>query len=221
MTLLFAALGCDVELSGSVTEPTGEGIAGATLDAPGCAAVTDSAGAFRARCTRGKYSFTVHHPTHADGALAIDATGTMGPAPGKTSLLPWPTAVGWYRAYDFAPLPATPLKRTITDDEQRFCVEAPSRGPAVADVFEVHGYDWRALALDDAGCAYQLSKSSGGNYWSPAEQRVAETSREHLATGRDRVVLAVAGPTVIVPWYDGFLVPADVNADTWLAWTVE
>ena len=220
---MLLTAGCDVEISGSVAGPGGVPVAGAALEAGACQAVTDLAGNFRTRCDRGTYAFVVAHPSHSRGRLEVDATGALAPPPGQVALLAWPTEPGLYRDGDFQPLAPAVLSRTVGADEQKFCVlgSPPATKSGYATIFEVGGYEWRALALDADGCAYRLTKAAGSSVWTPNESRVAEESREVLAAGRARVTLPVEGPTILAAWYDGFWVPQDPVADTWLAWSVE
>lgn len=216
----MALLGCEVQIAGTVVDVHDAPVAGAVVADQGCTAVTHADGTFASRCAREKYEFSVSHPTHAVGGVALDATGALAPAPVRVVLTPWPGTVGWYRNRDFAPLAASSLTRTIEATEQRFCLPTPppAQPPGSFVVFEVGSQPWRALALDADGCAYRLKKAEGSSWWSPVETRVAEVAREPLAEGRARVTLELPGPTVLVPWYEGFFVPDDPTADTWLAW---
>lgn len=147
----------------------------------------------------------------------------MSPEPAKVEVLAWPSESGLYDDADFSALSPAVVTRSVTADEQKFCVTGPipATKPGNVTVFEVGGHAWRALTLDADGCAYRLVKAPGSSVWTPVESRIAETSREVLAPGRARVGLAVTGPTILAAWYDGFWVPADPAADTWLSWTVE
>lgn len=221
--MLFFLLACDVEIVGVVAGPGGVPVAGAALEAGGCSAVTDEVGRFRTRCVRGTYDFVVTHPTHSTGRLSVDASGAMSPPAFTVDLLAWPSGPGLYHDADFTPLTSVVLTRSVTADEQKFCVSGPppATKPGPVTVFEVGGHAWRALTLDAEGCAYRLVKAPGSSVWTPIETRVEETSRQDLAPGRARVVLTLTGPTVLAAWYDGFWVPVDPVADTWLGWQVE
>lgn len=223
MPLVFFLTGCDVEIAGSVVGPAGVPVAGASVESGGCTAVTDASGQFRTRCLRDTYDFVVTHPTHSTGRVAVDASGAMSPLPATVEVLAWPAEPGLYHDSDFSPLTPAVVSRTVTADEQKFCLTGPipATKPGNITVFEVGGHTWRALALDAEGCAYRLVKAAGSTVWTPVETRIAETSRETLAPGRARVVLSVTGPTILAAWYDGFWVPADPVADTWLSWQAE
>lgn len=224
-------LGCDVQLSGTVTNPAGQPVAGAELVSGDCRAVTDATGAFLTRCARGTYRFDVTHPTHAPGVLSTDAGGALSPPPGAVTLVPWPTEPGLYLEPGLEPLARVALVRTAAPDEQKFCVattggEAPpadaAAEPLSLSLFEVRAVDWRLFALDDEGCALRLRRPPGTTWWQPSGERLAEASRTSLAPGRDRVTLSLPpGRYVAAAWYDGFLVPDDVAADSYLAWGVE
>jgi hypothetical protein len=223
--MLFLLAACEVEISGRVVGAASAPVAGASLRADGCEAVTAADGLFRTRCRREVYRFDVSHPTHATAVLTIDATGARSPSAVEVALQPWPEAVGLYLAAGFVPLPEAPLKRRVEPGRQRFCLDTPGGAPAAAspggstELFEVEGYQWRVYRLDTEGCALAMVQAAGSAWWSPEGERVGGLSRTELATGRARVVVPAGGADLIaLAWYDGFLVPHDVASDTWLAW---
>ncbi len=220
-------LGCDVELRGQVVEPSGAPIAGASLIATegSCSAVTDAAGTFVTRCIRTDYNFIVSHPSHAAGAVHIDASGALAPPPAVASLVPWPVEPGLYLEPGYTPLASVELVRRVAPTEQRFCLPDGLVLPITSvepHVFDVHATEWRVFAVDAEGCALRLAVEPGGRFWSPRTARIEPTAVTQLAPGRARATFALpAGRYVVVPWFDGFLVPKDPNADTWEAWAFE
>ncbi len=153
-----------------------------------------------------------------------DADSVFAPEPFSVTLVPWPTEPGLYLEPALDPLPVTPLVRVATAEEQRFCLgegATLAEAPARVSLFDLHSVAWRAYALDAGGCAVVLRRPAGTTWWQPGGTRVAETSRTALAPGRDRVVMELpAGRYVAVAWFDGFLVPHDVSADSYLAWGI-
>ncbi len=221
MILLLVA--CDVEIAGVVATPAGTPVAGAELSDGRCRAVSGADGRFLTRCVRDTYIFAVTHPTHAGGESSVDASGAMSPPPLSVTLTPWPEAPGLYLEPALQPLAAVVVQRSVTTDEQRFCVDVAgvpeTRGPV--EVFDVHAVDWRLYALDADGCALRLSRAPGTSWWQPQGTRVAERSRETLASGRDRVRFELEpGRYVALAWYDGFLVPDNASDDTWIGWAL-
>lgn len=225
--MLALLIGCEVEVCGRLLDPDGKPVAGARVEATAgaCAAVTDAAGDFRARCRRADYHFLLSHPMHAAGTLHIDASGALAPPPVSMTLAPWPDAPGLYIEPQYTPLPSVGLVRSVGPTEERFClpdgVVLPLASAAV-QLFDVHAVDWRVYAVDAEGCALRLVVEGGGRFWSPRVQRVEPVSVTELAPGRSRAALALdPGRYVVAPWYDGFLVPEDPKADTWAAWAFE
>lgn len=225
--LALYLLGCDVELRGRVADRGGAAIAGASLVATEgvCSAVTDAAGSFTTRCVRADYNFVVSHPSHAAGALHIDATAALPPPPASASLVPWPSAPGLYLEPDYAPVARVDLVRRVAPTEQRYCLPEGavlSVTSVEPHIFDVHAADWRVFAVDAEGCALRVAVEPGGRYWSPRTPRIEPASETVLAPGRVRVTFALPpGRYVAVPWFEGFMVPKDPNADTWEAWAFE
>ncbi|MSQ01076.1 MAG: carboxypeptidase regulatory-like domain-containing protein [Myxococcales bacterium] len=222
--LIVVMLGCEVEVSGLVSEPSGAPIAGAQLAAAGCSAVSAADGSFRARCRRGLHHFVVSHPAHAAEQLSIDATGALAPPAAEVRLVPWPTVVGLYLEPALTLIPHSPLRRTVNATEQRFCLAADTTLPTTTpnpSIFDVHGSDWRLHALDTEGCAIRLTTTGGSRYWSPAGTSIdvpmTQLSPEHQHL---RPELG-PGRYAFVTWHDGFLVPLDPTADTWEAFAFE
>lgn len=222
--LFFLLAACEVEVSGRVVDPVGIGVGGAGLDGATCTAVTEADGSFRTRCPRGLHHFVVRHPAYAASTLTIDATGLLSPQPETATLRAWPTTPGLYVQPELTPLVSTPLARTVSTTEQRFCLPAGTALPALAadpSFFDVHDSDWRLLTLDTDGCAFVLKTRDGGRYWSPTATQVEAPTTE-IAPGFRHVKPELpAGRYAVVTWYDGFLVPADAKADTWEAWAFE
>ncbi len=215
---------CTVELSGSVTDLDGAAVGGARLQAPGCEAVSNAAGAFRVRCERALHRFAVTHPTYAGATLEIDATGLLAPEASRASLRAWPSEPGLYLEPSYAAVPSPGLVRTATPTEQRFCVPAEAVlpvAPAGTALFDVHDVEWRLYRLDEDGCALRLSTRDGGTYWSPTATQV-EVTPTPLADGHLRVPLpAEPGRYAAAPWMAGFFVPRSVSPDVWEAWAFE
>ncbi|GDX79622.1 hypothetical protein LBMAG42_14330 [Deltaproteobacteria bacterium] len=226
MLVLFL-LGCDVELRGQVADPGGAPIAGASLVATEgtCSAVTDAGGSFTTRCVRADYNFVVTHPSHAAGALHVDATAALPPPAAAVSLVPWPSAPGLYLEPDYTPFARVDLVRRVAPSEQRYCLPEGAILPVTSvhpHVFDVHATDWRVFAVDAEGCALRVAVDPGGRYWSPRTPRIEAASVAELAPGRVRLTFEVPpGRYVAVPWFEGFLVPKNPTADTWEAWAFE
>ncbi len=222
--LIVVMLGCEVEVAGLVSEPSGAPVAGAQLTADGCRAVSAADGTFRTRCPRALHHFVVSHPAHAAEHLSVDATGALAPAAAAVSLVPWPTAVGLYLEPALELIAVSPLRRTVTATEQRFClppdVPLPTTTPNPS-IFDVHGSDWRLHALDTEGCAIRLATKDGSRYWSPVSTAIAVPITE-LSPGHQHLRPELTpGRYAFVTWYDGFPVPLDPTADTWEAFAFE
>ncbi len=222
--LIVVMLGCEVEVTGLVSEASGTPIAGAQLTGADCAAVSAHDGTFRTRCARGLHHFVLSHPAHAAGHLSVDATGALAPAAAAVTLVPWPTVVGLYLEPDLVLIPTSPLLRTVTATEQRFCLGPDTPLPTTTpdpSIFDVHGSDWRLHALDTEGCAIRLTTKDGGRFWSPVGNAIVVPIAE-LSPGHQHL-RPVLGPGryAFVTWVDGFLVPLDPTADSWEAYAFE
>lgn len=226
MVLLPLFLACDVEVRGRVVEPGGAPVAGARLvTEAGCDAVTDADGTFKVHCPRAVYHFLVKHPTHVGATLDVDASATLPPTPVEATLRPLPSDPGLYLEPDYTALPSVPFLRKVEKTEQRFCLgkgATLATASAETTVYDIHATDWRLYPLDADGCAVKLTQAPGSRFWSPEGDPLAPTMHDDLGAGRfrDRFTL-VPGRYVAVPWLDGFFVPDDPKADSWLAWGFE
>lgn len=174
--LLFLA--CTTTLTGQVQDPVSKPLAGVTLDATGCRAVTDGTGEFIARCDPAVYSFTVHHPDYLDQQIRVDANRRGGILVPTVTLRPVPTEPGLYVESEgsFRKLAAGVLKRTDIPAAEgpatlRYCAEGrPEAVTTAGRWLDVHGVDWRIFKADDNGCFYKMTETRPGIWSREAEE---------------------------------------------------
>lgn len=201
-------------LVGEVRTAGGGPVPGAVLTSPGCEAVTDAQGRFRARCPKGTRTFQVTHPDHLDRTWLVTPAGGFGEQDvGEVDLVAVPLAGGLWLAGDGAldPLPPAPLVRTATDTEQRWCMDATQGEPVQVPTGKVRlldnrVVDWRLYKLDADRCAYRMTRAGGEN-WTFTAERVPVGDGTPRGPGRAWVDLDLPpGDYAIVEWYEGFLV---------------
>lgn len=184
------------------------------LASPGCEAVTDGTGRFRVACEKGTRTFQVSHPEHLERTWLVTPAGALGDQDvGTVELAPVPLGGGLWLAGDGSldPLPAGPLERTATADEQRWCMDASAGAPVEVPTGKVRlldnrVVDWRLYKLDADGCAYRMTRS-GGEHWTWAAERVPVGEGTPRGPGRAWVELDLPpGDYAVVEWYEGFLV---------------
>ncbi len=193
---------------------------GAVLTSPGCEAVTGADGRFRVGCEDGTRSFAVTHPDHLDRTWLVHAEGTGEHDVGSVELAAIPLGDGLWLAGDGSldRLPAAPLLRIASANDQRWCMDSRVGEPVVVPpgpvrLLDNHTVDWRVYALDADRCAYRMARA-GTETWTFDAARIDTITTTPRSPGRDWVVLDLpAGDYAIVEWYEGFLVRA--ADETW------
>jgi len=205
-------LGCAEPTTGAVTSAVGTAVAGASLTAPDCTAVTGGDGTFVVQCPDGQRTFLVSHPAY----LPRRVDWSEGPV--AVVLTPIPTEPGVFVAAGeaLAPLAISALERRgDTTNGWSFCVPAdtpPAPDAVTVSAGEVqlldnHDVDWRLFPVDADGCAYALQHANGEWWTSPSKAIPLEKERE-LAPGRSWLkVTLTSGRYALVDWYAGTPIP--------------
>lgn len=229
---LIWSLGCQSTLSGQVVDGALQPVAGAVLEAPGCRAVTDAAGRYKARCAPGGYRFAVRHPAHLEAELEV-RTGRGSAQLPTLQLAAVPTEGGLYAQVTggFAAIPPGTLVRTDEPGAMRYCAQGEPTPVASARWLDVHSADLRIFAVDPEGCFYRMkelrpgvwggegrevkpeavepgSGTEGGTEGGPGTRRWI---RHGLAPGRYAVIATL----------DGIFVTEDAGDRRYYGWYVE
>lgn len=211
--MLAWALGyvaCAEPTTGAVTSAVGTPVAGASLTAPDCTAVTGADGAFVVQCPDGPRTFLVSHPAY----LPRRVDWASGPV--AAVLTPIPTEPGVFvtQGDALAPLAASALERRGDDTNGwSFCIPADAPPAAVTvpagelQLLDNHDVDWRLFPVDADGCAYALQHANGEWWTSPSKAIPVEKDHE-LAPGRSWLKVTLAsGRYALVDWYAGTPIP--------------
>ncbi len=204
-------LGCAAPTTGAVTSAVGAGVAGASLTAPDCSAVTGPDGTFVVQCPDAPRTFLVSHPAFVSRRVPW----TEGEV--NVVLTPIPTEPGVFVADGEAmlPLPPSTLERRGDDTAGwAFCVPAePVDATPVSvvagevELLDNHDVDWRLFPVGADGCAYALQHANGDWWTSPSTAIVLEKERE-LAPGRSWLKVTLpSGRYALVDWYAGTPIP--------------
>lgn len=193
----------------------GAAIAGATLVASDCEAVTGPDGRFSVHCPPGRRTFVVSHPAFfptsaAAGEVALDV-----------ALDPIPVAPGVYVATHtrLVELPRVALLRS--GDETAgwaFCVGEPSPSasrvrPGEVRLLDNHDVDWRLFPIGEDGCAYRLEHANG-EWWTSSTRAIPVKRESELAPGRSWLTVTLQpGRYALIDWYAGGPVPAPEAGD--------
>lgn len=205
--LLLAA--CAGPIDGVVTSASGEPVAGASLQAPGCGAVTGDDGRFSVQCADEPRTFVVSHPAYL-GAKVEWTAGELA-----VVLTPIPTAPGVYVADGPALDALSPAVLERRGDETTgwtFCFRDAGEGArstAAGDLrlLDIHDVDWRLFPAGSDGCVYSLQHANG-EWWTSPSVAIPVRKDSELAPGRSWVTVTLAaGDYALVDWYAGSPVP--------------
>jgi hypothetical protein len=178
--LLFAAAlgGCrKMSFEGRVVDADDQGVPGATvsLGTPKCEAITDASGAFAIPCKPGTYAAKIFKDGYLDDGLDLQAPELKVYDAGKRVLVRVPDERGFFAFERNAYRKMKPgrLERrsgsSTLETWRAYCLapalSEPNRLTPGSYPFLDHASPgWRAFRLDDDGCAYRMSPTSGGQW---------------------------------------------------------
>lgn len=220
-----ALTGCArTELTGTVTDVTGEPMVGAMVTVVGqpCQTLTDEAGAFTLPCASGTYTVTVGQAAYISETFDdFEATEKQTYDLGEITLIKLPTEKGLLVLKDNS---YTTLERGWlvkdqggkgTDQYRHYCLPEAARTdaspfpanplPAGNKAFFDNDSDgWRPWRLDDQGCAYRMSPTTD-TQWGVDYAEKATIREIPVAQGQEIVIMTLEpGEYFISDWGNGF-----------------
>jgi hypothetical protein len=212
-----------------VVDQNGTGLAGAVLQAEGCATQSDATGHYSVRCDPANYQFAVSHPNYLSNVVQVDATHWGDIPVAKVTLTSVPDAPGLYAQHNglFVPIAPALFQREQSEDSLHYCSSGSPTAIAKDDRWlDVHGVDWRIYAIGSDHCFYHLKRVKD-NLWSGEDHAIAPASAEAYGERLEGIAWRqwvhpglAPGDYAIVEWLDGTFVPEDVGQGSYRGWLI-
>jgi hypothetical protein len=178
LVLAAALCGCrKMSFEGRVVDAADQGVPGVlvSLGEPKCEAMTDASGAFSIPCRPGTYTVTITKQGFLGDGLELEAPELKVYDAGKRVLVKVPDDKGFFAFERNAYRSMKPglLERraggSTLDTWRAYCLarersEANRLSPGSYPFLDHASPGWRAFRLDEEGCAYRMSPTSGGQW---------------------------------------------------------
>lgn len=221
----FWLFGCGkMAVDGEIVDASGEPLEGATVTAIGtqCQTVTDDHGRFSLACMPGTYKVSIGQAGYISDELEVEAPERKRYDVGKRTLIKIPEEEGFF-IFDrntYKPMKPGFLERKSggkgMDQYRHYCLdkdgsEATKLTPGVYPFFDNEASGWKPFKLDDDGCAYKMSPTSGSQWGVDYAEKPKFESRQ-VAREKDIVLMELdEGEYFVADWGKGkgFFVPTE------------